>query len=111
MCWVGAAVCQFSTSGDDYGYFAFVSGWGAAGAFGGTKVSRAVRFDWRGFADGNCDEKFDFVGGLPRKLGLKPRPSRTVLIFTKCEKLLNIQTLQAKKFVKVIDYSHDNPRV
>jgi hypothetical protein len=48
---------------------------------------------------------------LPRKLGLKPRPSRTVLIFTKCEKLLNIQTLQAKKFVKVIDYSHDNPRV
>jgi len=41
-----------------------VSGWGAAGTAGGTKVSRAVRFDWRGFADGNCDEKFDFVGGL-----------------------------------------------
>jgi hypothetical protein len=61
LCCVGAAVCQFSTSGDDYGDFAFVSGWAAAGTFGGTKVSRAVRFDWRGFADGNCDEKFDFA--------------------------------------------------
>ncbi len=29
-CCVGAAVCQFFTSGDDYGGFAFVSGWGAA---------------------------------------------------------------------------------
>jgi len=58
------AVCQFSTSGDGYGGLAFVSGWGAAGTAGGIKVSRAVRFDWRGLADGNCDEKFDFVGGL-----------------------------------------------
>ena len=30
---------------------------------------------------------------LPRKLGLKPRPSRTALISTKCKKLLNIRTL------------------
>ena len=37
---------------------------GRAGTFGGIKVSRALRFDWCGFADGNCDEKFDFVGRL-----------------------------------------------
>ena len=37
---------------------------GRAGTFGGIKVSRALRFDWRGFAVGNCDEKFDFAGGL-----------------------------------------------
>jgi hypothetical protein len=30
---------------------------------------------------------------LPRKLGLKPRPSRTALSSTKCKKLLNIHTL------------------
>ena len=61
---VPSGVEQESSGDDDYGDFAFVSGWGAAGTFGGTKVSRAVRFDWRGFADANCDEKFDFAGGL-----------------------------------------------
>ena len=59
-----SGVEQEFSGDDDYGDFAFVFGWGAAGTFGGTKVSRAVRFDWRGFADGNCEEKFDFVGRL-----------------------------------------------
>jgi len=64
LCCVAAAVYEFPASGDDYGRLGFVSGWGAAGTAGGTKVSRAVGFDWGGFADGNCEEKFDFVGRL-----------------------------------------------
>ncbi len=59
-----SGVEQECSGDDDYGRLGFVSGWGAAGTFGGTKVSRAVGFDWLGFADGNCDEKFDFAGGL-----------------------------------------------
>jgi hypothetical protein len=48
---------------------------------------------------------------LTEKLGLKPRPSRTALISTKHEELLNIQILQVKVFVKVINYSNDSFRV
>ena len=59
-----SGVEQECSADDDYGRLGFVSGWGAAGTAGGTKVSRAVGFDWGGFADGNCEEKFDFVGRL-----------------------------------------------
>jgi len=59
-----SGVEQECSGDDDYGRLGFVSGWGAAGTFGGTKVSRAAGFDWGGFADGNCEEKFDFVGRL-----------------------------------------------
>jgi hypothetical protein len=40
---------------------------GFAGALGTAVLfiyAVAVPFDWRGFADANCDEKFDFVARL-----------------------------------------------
>jgi len=68
LCCVGAVVCQFSKSGDDYGCFAFVSGRGAA-------VRQAdVRGD-AGFGGGAVAADFDdeaamIAGMVPIALGI-----------------------------------------